>query len=812
MNFIYGEAVNVCVWLGVSDARSDTAFAFVKDHLLNLWNFDDLCVQSNASPGTDVMNSWTALLEVMKKSWFSRRWVVQEISFAREATVHCGRTSIDWRDFADAVSLFVQVEETPSKLSEWVRKDKTHPSYEHNFFEEVPFLGATLLVKTTKDLFQQSARGGHERQLTLESLVSRLGVFHTSQPRDTVYALLAMARDSDPSAKHYDDYLRIRPSHEREVLLNAARWLPTLMKERYEVNYRAQIIDVYQQFIAFAIRKAEPTRALDIICRPFARSYTKEEDYQFDESKLADLTDEEKMEKVPMPSWVPNVADLPFRMQSVQRNTENSEPGNPFGLRMERRGGDSLVGTPEQRNYNAASTRAYNKSKLRFKKRESGAHSHYSMYVEGFLLDKVAIVEEAAQLGNIPYSWLERIGWTDRTKDPPRGDRWEAFWRTLVADRDHKGGGPPIYYQRACKEVLKKAASDTTFNTNDWIQRSQTPIAGFLRRVQAVIWERCLIETKQGRLGLAKRNVRPDDDVCILYGCSVPVIMRKFHKSDADRETSQKEEDAQTKRRREKAARLLKNIFDKRLARRKGERNSAKRASTGKSKPQTSTQRALARVYELRNYARTTSLALLTMWLSRRGEALAAALTGLGAILHLISYGWSASSTSRQTSSPPKSSYLTPRATGLLAAITSVLALLHLQGQLLSRNTLLVALVLVVLFPQILPFNPRATHLKQWVELTLEHWQRRIDQSADDHFEGPWLVAAGIVLTVFRGSLFRVPQAPQPHGGSRESQDEFYYRLIGECYIHGMMDGKAIEWQYEREYEQERKSQVFEIR
>jgi hypothetical protein len=38
--------------------------------------------------------------------------------------------------------------------------------------------------------------------------------------------------------------------------------------------------------------------------------------------------------------------------------------------------------------------------------------------------------------------------------------------------------------------------------------------------------------------------------------------------------------------------------------------------------------------------------------------------------------------------------------------------------------------------------------------------------------------------------------------------DRFYYEIIGECYVHGMMNGEALEWQNEKEV----KARIFELR
>ena len=66
---IYGEAKNVCVWIGSGDKESKIALDFIKNEVLRLQDFDDLCENQNAS------HKWRAMLDVMKRPWFSRRWV-----------------------------------------------------------------------------------------------------------------------------------------------------------------------------------------------------------------------------------------------------------------------------------------------------------------------------------------------------------------------------------------------------------------------------------------------------------------------------------------------------------------------------------------------------------------------------------------------------------------------------------------------------------------------------------------------------------------------------------------------------------------
>ena len=105
-----------------------------------------------------------------------------------------------------------------------------------------------------------------------------------------------------------------------------------------------------------------------------------------------------------------------------------------------------------------------------------------------------------------------------------------------MADRGRDGGNPPVYYSRACKESFNKGGlSSGSVNTTDLINNERcSVIAQFCRRVQSVIWNRCLIQTKQGHLGLAPQSARINDLICIFYGCSVPVVLRRVEKTEEE--------------------------------------------------------------------------------------------------------------------------------------------------------------------------------------------------------------------------------------------------------------------------------------
>jgi hypothetical protein len=67
MDQIYGNATNVCIWLGPDDEKSERALHFIRRIVRELWAFDEIC--SNRKLADD----WAALMSLMRRPWFSSK-------------------------------------------------------------------------------------------------------------------------------------------------------------------------------------------------------------------------------------------------------------------------------------------------------------------------------------------------------------------------------------------------------------------------------------------------------------------------------------------------------------------------------------------------------------------------------------------------------------------------------------------------------------------------------------------------------------------------------------------------------------------
>ena len=487
---VYSRAESVCVWLGEASTDSDLALNFIS-RVVNLDDFDRL-VADRRTP-----QEWAALSSLMRRAWFSRRWVVQEIALAARATLYCGDAYVDWAEFADAVSLFEAVESESYTISKSIMMSDL---FDHipDFLGEIKFLGATRLVDATSNLFRKSKNGQVlERLLSLEALISNLSAFQASRPHDIIYAVLNLAKGMRTSAAastkgnlvETQSHVTTEPTdqalHEQKLKKLATRRFKQVVEEnRFVIDYKKPFFDVCKEFLRFTIKS---DGFLDIICRPWVP--------------------EDGMPEAERPSWLLTTSKIAWGMR----------PDGNYS----RANADTLVGPPGlgKRNYNASGS---------FKVTDSWKFGEgpkvRSMYVEGFVIDRIKKKKPYAADGIILNEWLSAGGWTDMSALPP-----DEFWRTLVADRGPNSVNPPTFYPRACKAALNQSVRGGHISTSTLVHNGKsTIVAKFLRRVQEVIWMRRLIITENDLLGLAPEMSKKHDLICILYGCSVPVVLREM--------------------------------------------------------------------------------------------------------------------------------------------------------------------------------------------------------------------------------------------------------------------------------------------
>jgi len=298
------------------------------------------------------------------------------------------------------------------------------------------------------------------------------------------------------------------------------------------LDYHRPLLDVYAEFIEHCVQRSN---SLDIICRHWSPRLPKLTTLQM----LQGIQLEERL-----PSWVSSVEGHSF--------------GGPGGILGERRHGDSLVGGPGLPIYNASADLLpyvkFGKHKTTYTSGESSDYRFeadspnvlpYSatssgetplgnydgtLYIKGFQLGLILKSSGRVSQGVIPKEAFIFGGWKfDRDEEQVPAQ----LWRTLVADRGPHGASPPSWYRRACVRCLHYANSSGDLNIDQFKNFDDTPNAmvQFLERVQQVVWNRKFFlangRDRKTLYGLCPPAAEAGDIIAILFGCSVPVLLKK---------------------------------------------------------------------------------------------------------------------------------------------------------------------------------------------------------------------------------------------------------------------------------------------
>ena len=269
MGKIYERALTVRVWLGPEEARSDEAMRWMADSPRGRL-FDtatDMTIPEKIVDGPTSrsqvpsvesahFNGFTsnaqmigAVCQLMYRPWFSRRWVIQEIAFAFQAVVHCGYMSVHWRQFAEAIRSLPRIWKHQAELhgASWISRTRPRSFFgsqtstdSSGYWGDPEAQSATRLLFASENVFGGMLNDSGSRTTRLcdlQTLVEEFASFGVSDPCDTVYALLPLAKDSHS-------------------------WNP---------SYSKNVMEVYQDFISYSVKVYG---SLDILLRPWARSYS----------------------------------------------------------------------------------------------------------------------------------------------------------------------------------------------------------------------------------------------------------------------------------------------------------------------------------------------------------------------------------------------------------------------------------------------------------------------------------------------------------------------------------------------------------
>ena len=147
--------------------------------------------------------------------------------------------------------------------------------------------------------------------------------------------------------------------------------------------------------------------------------------------------------------------------------------------------------------------------------------------VRGSVLATVSQKGDLAIRGCVPISWAEFAGWGYFETPAP-----DSFWRMLVADRTASGRSPPEHWAQGCEFIFQQAEQGDSIDTTELMATVPSPIHPMVVEIRRTVWGRRLVRTSTDFLALAPGATRPGDSIVVLYGCSVPVVLRQSPDKD----------------------------------------------------------------------------------------------------------------------------------------------------------------------------------------------------------------------------------------------------------------------------------------
>src|SRR5690242_377084 len=482
MQKIYHHAEEVVVWLGEESDDSDLAMDFIKLHekiKREASSVEQIRTSFDLQTGK-YSKHWNAFTDVLCRKWWSRVWTIQEFVIPLNMMFWCGLEEVSKAAMCSSLSI-------ADKCTSVGIKETLAFRYGFN-------------RRRVWDLYEAEMKHGLKSTRSLLSLAAYFCFMDVTDDRDRLYGMMAMSTDGS---------------------------------SLLDVSYSLTCEDVYMRFARAFIAQY---KSLDIIC--FASVYP-------------------APPKSTLPSWVPdwhwkNAFHVTPLMVSQSHNNHIGNLRAPV-----------FVGDGPYVYYSASKGRS-----AVYECKGS------NLVVQGIIVDTVDGIAGCKDTALVQSS--------DNYTGPPAGSASSAsstellksICRALVLDRNdrflrHPMPAAKFFYDfvRLCAPLLEaESIASTPTEMQDWYQWTKTlKIQG--RSFESILrdshqtgvdisgpppnndefiqdsfmgrfWDTIvrlslrLMVTRAGSLGMVSDRAMKGDLVCVIYGCNVPVLLRRADDSE----------------------------------------------------------------------------------------------------------------------------------------------------------------------------------------------------------------------------------------------------------------------------------------
>jgi hypothetical protein len=187
MRRIYKQASHVLIWLGVEGPDGNLLRFFGR------LGFFHVMKDFGKFPNI----SLAAVVRLLRRPWFERVWVVQEVAVARHAIVLCGKHEIKWSNFIKGIrsyELYVEAA-VGRRESQWNYMAKSTGNYEpiralEGLLEPAHCVANHEFNAFTMEMFRNVE--DPRLQIQLEDVIEYMRICKATEPKDRVYAALGI--------------------------------------------------------------------------------------------------------------------------------------------------------------------------------------------------------------------------------------------------------------------------------------------------------------------------------------------------------------------------------------------------------------------------------------------------------------------------------------------------------------------------------------------------------------------------------------------------------------------------------------------
>ena len=195
MRDIYHEASEVVAWIGEKD-RADSAALDIEELQYRVIDAtEEFATFKLENFITVLLRTMMSAMVLLRRPWFSRCWVIQEVARAQRLVLQCSDKKVRWSNFHALLKLLPLITD----------KEGTQIYFGEIFLERAEFVSSIRERDTARRSGDASDRGPESNVYEeLQSLVSSARQFGASQQADHIYALLGLVEQKITKAFSVD--------------------------------------------------------------------------------------------------------------------------------------------------------------------------------------------------------------------------------------------------------------------------------------------------------------------------------------------------------------------------------------------------------------------------------------------------------------------------------------------------------------------------------------------------------------------------------------------------------------------------------